>query len=69
VDTTTPRKREPTPFAGNHVVDVEAVKQFVSSDTKRSAPGEDGSVFPAENPFADPENQVDDGPVFSGVLL
>lgn len=60
----TSRKREPTPFAGNHVVDVEAVKRFVSSDNKRSVPSEDGSVVLAKSPFADPENQVDDEMVF-----
>lgn len=54
------KKRNPTPFAGNHVVDVEAVKRFVSSDTKRFVSGED---LPAKNPFADPED-VDDEPVF-----
>jgi hypothetical protein len=41
MESKTPRKREPAPFAGNHVVDLEAVKQIVSSNAKRSVPGGD----------------------------
>jgi len=60
-----PRKREPTPFAGNHVVDLEAVKQIVSSNTKRSVPGGDGLALPVKSPFTDSdEDQVDGKPVF-----
>jgi hypothetical protein len=75
MDTNAPRKREPAPFAGNHVVDLKAVerlrKGFIASpqtasvrgsDTKRSATNE---VPPVESPFADPEeDQNDDEPVF-----
>jgi len=55
METKESRKREPTPFAGNHVVDLEAVKQLVSWDTKRSVPDGYGSLSPGKSPFADLE--------------
>jgi hypothetical protein len=67
MDIKAPRKREPTPFAGNHVVDLEAMKKLVPSDTKRSALGEDSSVPPVKvkSPFVDPEvDRVGDEPMF-----
>jgi hypothetical protein len=65
VDAKAPRKREPTPFAGNHVVDLEAVKRLISSDTKRSVLGEGSLALPGKNPFTDPEeDQVDGERVF-----
>ena len=57
------KKREPTPFAGNHVVDLEAVKQIVSSNNKRSVPGEGSLAFPVKGPFADSDEDPVDGAV------
>ncbi len=60
-----PRKREPTPFAGNHVVDLEAVEQIVSSNTKRSVQGEGDLALPVKSLFSDSDgDQVDGEPVF-----
>lgn len=59
-----PKKREPTPFAGNHVVDLNAVKQIVSSNNKRSGPGEDGLALPVKGPFTDSGEGPVDGAVF-----
>ena len=60
-----PTKREPTPFAGNHVVDLDAVKQIVSSNTKRSVPVEGDLTLPVMSSFTDSdEDQVDGEPVF-----
>lgn len=59
-----PRKREPTPFAGNHVVDFEAVKQIVSSNNKRSVPVEGGLALPVKRPFTDSDEDPVDGAVF-----
>lgn len=60
-----PKKREPTPFAGNHVVDLEAVNRIVLSNLKRSVPVGDGLSLPVEGPLTDSdEGQVDGEPVF-----
>ena len=56
MDARAPTKREPAPFAGNHVVDLEAVKQQLSS-----VAGEDGLALPVKRPFTDFE---DGSPVF-----
>lgn len=54
-------KREPTPFAGNHVVDLEAVKQIVSSNTKRSVPVKGDLALPVVRSFTESDEEPVDG--------